>query len=185
MTPHKTLMTAVVDGDIAAVKTAIAAGIDVNDAANADAAQSSHALYWAAFGGHTEVARLLLAAGANVHADRDAALRWAAYRGHVEIVRLLLAAAADVHAVDDVALSLAARHGHGDIVHLLLAAGADPLAAWSMTPRQYHPAVIEILDTCADLMTPDQCIALAKESVLFVHAQARMASSKCRRRLQR
>ena len=39
--------------------------------------------------GHTEVVKVLLDAGANVHAEKGLALRWAKYKGHTEIVKLL------------------------------------------------------------------------------------------------
>jgi len=40
--------------------------------------------------GHTEVVKLLLEQGADVHADNDWALVWAADNGHKEVVKLLL-----------------------------------------------------------------------------------------------
>src|ERR1039458_8352634 len=46
-------------------------------------------LFDAAYFGHTEVVKLLLASGADVHAEYDAALRWAADHGHTETVRVL------------------------------------------------------------------------------------------------
>ena len=33
--------------------------------------------------------KLLLEAGANVHAENYGALRWASYRGHAEVVKIL------------------------------------------------------------------------------------------------
>jgi ankyrin repeat protein len=53
--------------------------------------------------GHTEVVRLLLEKGADVHTN-NWALRWACYVGHTEIVRLLLGKGADVHADNNYAL---------------------------------------------------------------------------------
>ena len=49
---------------------------------------------WAAFGGHVEVVRFLVANGADINAQ-DAyygrtVLTWAAWVGHVEVVRLLI-----------------------------------------------------------------------------------------------
>ena len=75
--------------------------------------------------GHTEVVKLLLAAGADVHAQDNYALRWAASEGHTEIVRLLLEAGADVHAQNNSALKWTASKGHTEVVKLLLEAGAD------------------------------------------------------------
>lgn len=70
--------------------------------------------------GHTEVVRLLLNAGADVHAGDDFALREASENGHTEVVQLLLNAWADVHAKDDFALRYASALGHAEVVQLLL-----------------------------------------------------------------
>ncbi len=53
----------------------------------------------------------------------------AAYGGHAEVVRLLLRAGAKAHAPEDegqTALIIAAEPGHMEIVRLLLEAGARP-----------------------------------------------------------
>jgi hypothetical protein len=76
-------------------------------------------LFDAAYFGHTEVVKLLLASGANVHAKYDFALRWAAWFGHTETVKVLLASGADVHAGNDAALRWAADHGHTETVRVL------------------------------------------------------------------
>ena len=70
--------------------------------------------------GHITTVRLMLKAGANVHADNDYALRRAVYNGHTDMVQLLLEHGADVHANDDQALRLAAENGHVDMMLLLL-----------------------------------------------------------------
>ena len=69
--------------------------------------------------GHTKVVKLLLSAGADVHAENDYALRLAAVYGHTEILKLLLSAGADIHANNNAALRLAAANGHTDIAKLL------------------------------------------------------------------
>jgi len=69
--------------------------------------------------GKTEFVKYLLDAGADVHADDDAALQWACYEGHTEIVKILLDAGADVHAENDFALQTASYNGHTEIVKIL------------------------------------------------------------------
>lgn len=71
------------------------------------------------------VCRLLLAAGADVHARNDQALTTAVCNGDEQRVAVLLAAGADVHAQDDLALREALYDGFAGIVRLLLAAGAN------------------------------------------------------------
>jgi len=73
----------------------------------------------AADNGHTEVVKLLLEQGADVHAGYDYALRKAAMHDHTEVVKLLLEQGADVHAIDDYALRWAACSGHTEIVNIL------------------------------------------------------------------
>jgi len=87
----------------------------------------ARALQWASIGGRVEVVRLLLAAGADVHAQDDEALREASMEGHAEVVQVLLAAGANVHANNDRALRMASKYGHAEVVQMLLAAGATPL----------------------------------------------------------
>ena len=81
-----------------------------------------NALYLAIENGHTEIVKLLLKAGADIHANDDYALHWAVADGHTEIVELLLKAGANVHAKDDEALRKAARNGHMDVAKILLKA---------------------------------------------------------------
>lgn len=74
---------------------------------------------------HTEVVSLLLAAGADVHAKGNCALRWASLCGHNDVVSRLLASGADVHALEGDALIKAIFAGRTDTISLLLTAGAD------------------------------------------------------------
>jgi len=68
--------------------------------------------------------KVLLDAGADVHAWDDGALRWASENGHAEVVKLLIDAGADVHALNDYALRMASDRGHAEVVKLLKQHGA-------------------------------------------------------------
>ena len=79
--------------------------------------------------GHADVARLLVAAGADVAGDRThRPLCVAAGAGGADVVALLLDEGADLEAPSswrmETALHCAARGGHADVVELLLARGA-------------------------------------------------------------
>ena len=86
------------------------------------------ALHWAltfASGqGHTACAALLLDRGADVHFDGDSPLVEAADEGRVDTARLLLDRGADVHALNDYALRWARQGDHEAIIALLLERGA-------------------------------------------------------------
>ena len=89
-------------------------------------------LYWAVGYGHTDVAQLLLQAGADVNVRADDGLmplHLAALGGETEVAGLLVARGADVHARDDISgwtpLYWAAAHGHASVAELLLAKGTD------------------------------------------------------------
>ena len=88
------------------------------------------ALHQAAFHGHTGIARLLVAAGADVNATSrrgETPLHSTVYWGHREIAALLIANGADVKATDregHTPLHAAAMAGW-DSVELLIANGAD------------------------------------------------------------
>ncbi len=74
--------------------------------------------------GHVQVAKILLAAGA----DGGSLLHRAAWAGEVDVVRALLAAGVAVEAQTDIEatpLYGAARHGHVQVAKVLLAAGVD------------------------------------------------------------
>jgi hypothetical protein len=81
--------------------------------------------------GHTEVAQLLLAAGADIHAvalDGLTPLHDAAWQGKLQMVQLLLQEGAEPElreANDHTAFHTAAYFGHKDIVQLLLGPGGQ------------------------------------------------------------
>lgn len=91
------------------------------------------ALHLAAHFGHTEVARLLLEAGASVHAHStngmsNVPLHAALAGNHVEVAELLLNSGADVDALQHggfTGMHEAAQNGNMRMVELLLSRGAD------------------------------------------------------------
>lgn len=88
-------------------------------------------LYTACYLRASNMARILLDAGADIHFDRlldGTALQVAARRDWLDMVRVLLDAGADVNSqagYEGTALQLAASGGHLDMVKILLDAGAD------------------------------------------------------------
>ena len=72
--------------------------------AQAQDADGTTVLMWAARGGDVEMVRFLVADGADIHAQDDygiTVLMYGAWGGDVEVVRLLLDNGADLHAQDD------------------------------------------------------------------------------------
>ena len=119
-------------GDVAGVQTELDKGTDVN----AKREDGSTPLHGAAEGGHEEIVKLLIAAGADLHATTVPMLGgggWtplhsAARLGHRGIVELLIEKGTDVNAMDSSgksALHDAALEGHKEIVELLITKGAD------------------------------------------------------------
>jgi ankyrin repeat protein len=104
------------------------AGADVNQAA----ANGITPLMAAAYGGHADIARALLAKGAAIDpVDRlqKNAMVYAAGQGSTEVVRLLLGAGVDPNAAYAHALTAlmwAAGYGQSGTVEALLKAGARP-----------------------------------------------------------
>jgi ankyrin repeat protein len=123
------LFDAAREGDVARVKSIIAAKVDVN----AKNKKGKTALMWASMNGHVEVVKALLDAKADVNAKDNSifgqtALVWAAMEGHVEVVKLILDAKADVNAKNLLgwtALMYAARDGNVALTKTLLTAKAD------------------------------------------------------------
>lgn len=87
------------------------------------------ALMLAAFAGHLDVVRRLVAAGAVLDHPGWTPLAYASFEGHVQVIQFLAEQGADLDAQADngmTALMIAARNGHLEAVKVLLAAGADP-----------------------------------------------------------
>mmetsp|Transcript_39209 Transcript_39209/g.113194 ORF Transcript_39209/g.113194 Transcript_39209/m.113194 type:complete len:1060 (-) Transcript_39209:181-3360(-) len=157
------LVKAAQSGDILAVKALLAVGAHV-EASSANRT----ALSWAAEGGHMEVARALVEAGADLDAPDNngySPLFWAG--ANAEMVELLLAAGAHVDAADKAnrtALSRAAKGGHTEAIKALLAAGAGVEApdkkgnrALSLAAIKGHTEAIKaLLAAGADVEAPDK-----------------------------
>jgi ankyrin repeat protein len=113
------LLRACADGDSVLVKSLLARGHDVN---GRDRRHGQTALRAAARGGSVETVRVLLAAGADVQAEREGrtALDDAVAGRYVEVVRLLLGAGARP---GPATLRLATSEGNGPVLEALLAGG--------------------------------------------------------------
>jgi uncharacterized protein len=122
------LADAVQNGDRAAVRSLLAKKVDVN----APQGDGTTALHWAAFNDDRDVAKLLLAAGANVKAaTRDGGITplfLACKNGSAPMIEVLLKTGADANSASEsgtTALMMAAAAGNPDAVKVLLAHGAD------------------------------------------------------------
>lgn len=107
-------------GDVEAVKSFLAKGVDVNSKTEYGAT----ALSYASDKGHVAVVRLLLESGADANA-RDTfygatPITWASMKGHAEIVGLLLDKGAS--GKEDV-LSMGVQNGKPDLVRIVLEKG--------------------------------------------------------------
>jgi ankyrin repeat protein len=106
----------------------------------------------AARNNNTEVAKLLIAADANVNA-RDkfscTALLWASKYGYIEFAKILIAAGADVNTKNNyigwTSLMLAVQNGHIGLANLLIDSGAKVSISLIFKinhPNLYKTAVI-------------------------------------------
>ena len=121
------LVTAAADQDREAVLALLNEGVDVN----AQRADGTTALLWAAHWDDVELAERLLAAGADVNAADDrgvTALERAAENASLAMVETLLAVGADATVARESGLTplmTAARTGNADVVGAFIGAGAD------------------------------------------------------------
>jgi ankyrin repeat protein len=87
-------------------------------------ANADRPLVSAAISGRTDTARVLLEAGADANAAYGTPLMFAAMNGHTETVRLLVEHGANVHELNDEALRSAECHGHVETAKVLREFGA-------------------------------------------------------------
>jgi ankyrin repeat protein len=124
--PGMSLIDAVKKGDVAAVKTMLAAKVDVNSTAP----DSSTALHWAAETGNLEIANLLIGAGANANAAtryKITPLALASEKGNTAMIERLLEAGVDPNSTSEegqTALMSASLNGRVDAIKMLLTHGA-------------------------------------------------------------
>jgi len=162
-------------GDTAKVKELIKKGANVNNTYNFG--KPTTALVQAAGGGHMEIVRALLKAGANVH-HRDkyggTALHAAANYGHVAIAKLLLEAGADVNAKNSIQetplWNAAAYLGQPGTVKFLLEAGAD-----LDVPNNRGVTILKYVQVYSGISTPEiiQMLKKAKADGSEVRAAGR------------
>jgi ankyrin repeat protein len=130
-TGESVLMTASRVGKVDAVKRLLDGGANVNAK---EPSKGQTALMWAVSEDHLDVARLLIASGADVQARTTGGftpILFAARQGNEDMARLLLDSGADVNDTDSTGASVllvATIRGHSAFARLLLDRGADPNA---------------------------------------------------------
>jgi ankyrin repeat protein len=134
-------------GDREAVRTLLKQKADVN----AVQGDGSTALHWAAYKDDVDMARLLLAAGANVKATTRIGgitpLSMASKNGNAAIIDALLQAGGDANYIDErgtTALMTAAASGNADAVRILIDHGSDVNArdgSHGQTPLMFAAAL--------------------------------------------
>ena len=151
------------NGDIALVKQLLKEGVEVNEPQG----DGMTALHWAAERGNSELAEILIYAGANPMAGTRIGqykpLHLAAKKGNADIIKILLDTGIDPNITTansgSTALHLAAASGNIESVTFLLLAGAQiniRESAWGQTPLIFaaaanHVGVMQaLLDAGAD-----------------------------------
>ena len=166
------LMTAVTNDDLEMTRVLLDRGADVNVKTELDMT----ALLLACFSGKAEIARLLIAYGADTRykwGDLDETLLiTTARRGHTSILDFLLEAGADVEERNNIgftALLAACYGGHPAAIHFLLERGADLHAksdshtALALAALEGHLDTIRLLLDCGvdvNEITPNDATAL-------------------------
>ena len=180
--PDISIHSAALDGNIEAVKQAIADGANVNASIPSgllgqnfkgillgEVSVGGTPLHSAACGGHKEIAELLISKGADVNAkdkSEQTPLAYAALGGHKEIVKLLIAKGANVNAETDngwTPLLSAALRGHKEIADLLIAKGADLEAKNEGGSTPLHGATLDGHNEVVELLIANGADVNAKE----------------------
>ncbi len=175
---QSSVLDAAMRGDLAALKERVRSGGDVN-AAQGD---GFTALHWAAKLGNEEIARVLIAAGADVRATtrigNHMPLHVAAAAGQAGVAEALLGGGAPIApatATGALPIHFAAAAGDPKTVRALLAAGADPGATeehWGMTPLMF--ASVRDRTTVIPVLLGAGADADAAANVLDVVERARL-----------
>ena len=175
-TPSEAFLLAAKNGDVSRVKDALAKGAYVHTRETTRPNVGRTALHYAAGGygiggNHREVAKLLIANGADVNAKAEGGytpLHVASGLNQKEMVEFLLISKADPNALDTrgTPLHAAVLQGHKEVVALLLKNGAqvDALDAQGVSPLRHlalaatwypsHDEIVEMLvNAGADIQT--------------------------------
>ncbi len=175
--PESPVADAAMNDDVERVRALIRQGADVS----APQGDGMTALHWAAQNGSTEVAEVLLYAGARVDGltrlGNYTPLHLASREGHGQLVEVLLAAGAEPNALTSTGavapLHFAATSGSEEAVTALLNKGADvnaPERQWGHTPLIFAAAadrpgaVAILLERGADPEVTSTVIDLVKRS---------------------
>lgn len=175
------LFKAVTDKDAQAALAAIEAGSDPNAISNAGASPLFEAMRAQA----PEVARVLIAKGANVNFVNEqnigaTPLMMASAYNNVELVNLLIANDADVNIADsngDPAINWAAYYGYTSIAELLLQADANTEQVGHGNPRQIamrrgHQDFVGLMARLADVPLPSPNTALLIDAITAENMEA-------------
>lgn len=161
---NEEFFAAVRKGDVAAVKTLLDKGTDVN----AKTQYGATALSFACDRGYTEVVKLLLDRGADVNATDtfygETPIGWALWKGHTEVVKLLVARGARGK---ETALIVGAESGNIEIVKAVLDKGdlkPESLStALTRAMRGKHTQIIELLKKAGAVPAPQPDFAVDAE----------------------
>ncbi len=161
------LVEAAASGDLASVRTLLAAGASPETRDD----QGNGAMVRAAKGGHAEVVRALLAAGARLDVPdgkNNLPFGQAILDGQAGVVAVLLEAGADIAAFDphgQAPLCWAVVSGRPDVVRALLARGADVRRMHATHPPD---VILKDANLIRGLCADDACRARFDETIALV-----------------